>query len=235
MIVLYTEQKAELLNREPQETDPPVVPGSQARTELPRRKLAARRPVRISGKTVPDGYCELVGLDAGVLYVQSERRIPETSPVTVSFDHTQLSGYVTECQPTEREWVIAIALASGRRREARIPTGEEYTVGIVGNRGTRRCRATVIDRSSSVLGLLFSRAVAPGTRVYVEMESVMALGEIRHCRATPDGQFIAGVAIAEFIPDVRSRSRFRQILDKIRWKLGSGFRSRGAPPQWPGR
>jgi len=195
---------------------------------------AAPRPVRISGRTVPDGDCQLVGIDAGVLYLRSDRRIADSSAVTVSFDHTQLSGYVTGCQRTEDAWVISIALASGRRREERVPTGEQFTVGIVGNRGTTSCQCTVIDRSPSGLGLRFPRPIAPGTRVYVEMETVMALGEVRHCRPTEDGEFIAGVAIAEFLPDVRGRSKFTEILDKLRWKLGSGIRGRNLPWSRPG-
>ena len=203
------------MNHQPPETNIPI-PGDPH----------AKRPVRITGKTVPDGDCELVGIDAGVLYVRSERRMADSSPVTVSFDQTQLSGYVTGCQPVEHEWVISIALASGRRREARIPTGEQFTVGIVSNNGTVRCRGTVTDKSPSGLGLRFSRPIAPGTRIYVEMDSVMALGEVRYCHATTDGQFIAGVAIAEFLPDVRGRNKFTEILDRLRWKLASGFRGK---------
>ncbi len=76
------------------------------------------------------------------------------------------------------------------------------------------------------MGLRFSRPVAPGTRIYVEMESVMALGEIRHCHATTDGQFIAGVAIAEFLPDARGRNKFTEIFDKVVCKLAAGIRSK---------
>ncbi len=198
-------------------------------------KTPSHRSVRLSGKTVPDGECELVGIDAGVFYVRSERRIAESSPVTVSFEQTELSGYVTGCQPTEREWVISIALATGRRREARIPTGEQFTIGIVSNTGTQHCLGTVTDRSPSGLGIRFSRPVAPGTRIYVEMESVMALGEVRHCHATTDGHFIAGVAIAEFLPDARSRTKFTEIIDKLACKFTAGIRGKSVPSPRPPR
>jgi hypothetical protein len=194
-----------------------------------------RRPVRISGRTVPDGDCELVGIDAGAFYVRSERRIAESSPVTVSFEQTELDGYVTGCQPVEHEWVISIALASGRRREARIPTGEQFTVGIVNNNGTTQCLGTVTDRSPSGMGLRFSRPVAPGTRIYVEMESVMALGEVRHCHATTDGQFIAGISIAEFLPDARGRNKFTEIFDKVVCRLSAGIRGKSVPASRPHR
>lgn len=195
--------------------------------------FAERRSVRLSGKNVPDGDAELVGIDAGFLYLRTERRIVTDSAVTISFEQTQLSGYVTECQPTEDAWVITIALASGRRREARIPTGEQFTAGIVSANGTTRCTATVIDKSASGMGLRFPRHVAPGTRIYVEMESVLVLGEVRHCSETTDGQFIAGVLIAEFRPDVRGRNKIEEVIDKVRWKLTSGIRGKNAPPGWP--
>jgi hypothetical protein len=221
------------LNRQPPETNPRVTPGVYPRTGPVPDNPAPSRPLRISGNTVPDGECELVGIDAGVLYVRSDRRIADASSVTVAFDHTQLSGYVTGCQPTEDEWVISIEVASGRRREERIPTGEQFTVGIVSNNGTVRCQGTVVDKSASGLGVRFSRSVAPGTRIYVEMESVMALGEVRHCSATTNGQFIAGVAIVEFLPDSRGRNKFTEILDRLRWKLAAGIRGRTNPAHRP--
>ncbi len=174
----------------------------------------------------------------GFLYLRTDRRIVTgNSAVTISFDQTQLSEYVSNCQRTENAWVITIALASGRRREARIPTGEQFTAGIVSANGTTRCLATVIDKSASGMGLRFSRHVAPGTRIYVEMESVIVLGEVRHCSETTDGQFIAGVLIAEFRPDTRGRNKIEEpIIDKVRWKLT--FRQvsreeRAASVGWP--
>src|ERR1700691_1159684 len=99
-----------------------------------RRKSAKRIPVHISGSDVPDCPCQLVGIDAGMLYVRSERQIPETSSIVVSFDHVQLSGVVARCQPAEGEWVISVALASCKRRlEERIPNAEESVIGIVEN------------------------------------------------------------------------------------------------------
>jgi hypothetical protein len=195
--------------------------------------FAERRAVRLAGKNVPDGDAELVGIDAGFLYLRTERRIVTDSPVTISFEQTQLSGYVSECQPTEDAWVVTIALASGKRREARIPTGEQFTAGIVTANGTTQCLATVIDKSASGMGLRFPRHVAPGTRIYVEMDSVIVFGEVRHCSETTDGQFIAGVLIAEFRPDTRGRNKIEEVIDKVRWKLTSGIRGKSTPTGWP--
>lgn len=183
-----------------------------------------RRPVRISGKAVPDSECELVGIGDGVLYLKSERRIADTSAVNVTFERTQLSGYVSSCVPVESGWDVSISLLSGRRREVRIPTGEYLPVGIVSRNGTKRYHGTVVDRSASGLGLRFAKHVASGTRIYVEFEGSMLMGEVRHCTQTEEGHFLAGVAVLECVPDAREINAFSEIVHKLRWKISSGLR-----------
>src|SRR5438045_444955 len=91
-----------------------------------------RIPVHISGQDVPDSPCELVGIDAGMIFVRSERQMAESSPVAVSLDQMQLSGVVAGCQPAENDWVISIALWSSKRRlSERIPNGVEASIGVV--------------------------------------------------------------------------------------------------------
>ena len=193
-------------------------------TAPPQGVRRVRRPVRISGKAVPDSECELVGIGDGVLYLRSERRIADTSAVNVTFERTQLSGYVSSCVPVEGGWDVSISLLSGRRKEVRIPTGEYLSVGIVGRNGTKRYHCTVVDRSASGLGVRFAKYVAPGTRIYVEFEASMVLGEIRHCSQTEDGHFLAGLAILECVPDAREMNAFSEIVHKLRWKISSGLR-----------
>src|SRR3569623_1773167 len=104
------------------------------------------------------------------------------------------------------------------------PNGAYLSVGIVGRNGTKRYHCTVVDRSVSGLGVRFAKYVAPGTRIYVEFEASMVLGEIRHCSQTEDGLFLAGVAILECVPDAREINAFSEIVHKLRWKISSGLR-----------
>jgi hypothetical protein len=166
----------------------------------------------------------LVGIGDGVLYLRSERRVADTSAVDVSFERTQLSGYISSCVPVEGGWDVSISLLSGRRKEVRIPAGELLSVGIVGANGTKRYHCTVVDRSASGLGVRFAKYVAPGTRIYVEFEASMVLGEIRHCARTQDGHFMAGLAILECVPDAREMNVISEIVHKLRWKISSGLR-----------
>jgi hypothetical protein len=183
---------------------------------------------------VPDCLCELVGIDAGILYIRSERQIPESSSIIVSFDHVQLSGSVAGCQPVESEWVISVALASCKRRlEQRMPAGELSVIGIIEHGGTTLRHGGVIDTSSSGLGIRIDRPIDTGTRVYVETRDMMLFGEVRHCRPTADGHFIAGVMIVEVVPDVRSQNAFSVVLDNLRWKLASAIRGKDIPAYRP--
>lgn len=197
-------------------------------------KASKRIAVHISGTTVPDCSCELVGIDAGVLYVRSEHQISESSTVIVAFEHVQLSGVVASCTAAESDWVISVALASCRRRlEDRVASGEKSVIGVVDNDGTTHLDGEVIDTSSSGLGLRLSRPIDPGARVCVETQSKMVFGEVRHCRKSLDGFYVAGVMIVEVVPDLRSQSAFSVMLYNLRWRLASTIRGKDVPAYRP--
>ena len=194
------------------------------------RKPARRIPVHISGTTVPDCTCHLVGIDAGVLYVRSDRQIQESSPIVVSFEHVQLSGIVAGCQPMEEEWVISVALASCRRRLAtRVPNGEKCAIGIVESNGTTMRHGSVTDTSSAGLGLRLNRSIDTGSRVCVETQTMMVFGEVRYCRPTLDDHFVAGVLVVEVVPDLHRQNPFSVMLNNLRWKLASSIRGKDVP------
>lgn len=194
------------------------------------RKAVKKIPVHISGTTVPDSICGLTGIDAGILYVRSERQMSESASVIVSFDHVQLSGVVAGCQPAGEDWMISIALSSCRRRlEERIPHGEESVIGVVEDGQTRLRRCTIIDTSSFGMGLRLAFPIDTGSRVCIEIDSAMVFGEIRYCHPKPEGQFVAGVLIVDVVPDVRTQNQFSVMLNNLRWKLASSIRGRDVP------
>src|SRR4051794_7102021 len=117
-------------------------------------KAGKRIPLQVSGRDVPDCPCELLDIDAGTLFVLSERQIPESSAIVVTMGHVELAGVVADCRPDDQNWVISIALSSRRRRlDQRIPHGEESTLAVIGkgNASLRPCQ--IIDTSSFGLGL----------------------------------------------------------------------------------
>jgi len=222
------------LNCETPVADVSPVPVSFEQPGRESREIAKRFSVHISGMTVPDCDCELAGIDAGVLHVRSDRQIPESSSIVVSFEHVQLSGVVAECRPAERDWMISVALASCRRRlDDRIVTGQQGVISIVQGDGGAPRPCKIVDASSFGLGLRLSFPIATGARVCVEAESTMVFGEIRHCRPVPDsgtdGEFAAGVLIVDVAPDLRTQNRFSVMLNNLRWKLASSIRGRNIP------
>ena len=194
------------------------------------RKATRAIPVHISGTTIPDCFCSLAGIEAGILYVRSDRQMSESSPIVVSFDHVQLSGVVAGCQPDEDAWMISVALASCRRRlEERIPHGEESAVGVVERDQTTMRQCTIIDTSSFGIGLRLSFPIDTGSRVCIETNAAMVFGEIRYCHSRLDGLFTAGVLIVDVVPDVRTQNQFSVMLNNLRWKLASSIRGRDVP------
>jgi hypothetical protein len=194
------------------------------------RKAARTIPVHISGATIPDCFCSLVGIETGILYVHSDRQMSESSSIVVSFDHVQLSGVVAGCQPDEEAWMISIALSSCRRRlEERIPHGEESAVGVVEKGQTTMRQCTIIDTSSFGMGLRLAFPIDTGSRVCIETNTSMVFGEIRYCHSRPDGLFTAGVLIVDVVPDLRTQNQFSVMLNNLRWKLASSIRGRDVP------
>jgi hypothetical protein len=137
-----------------------------------------------------------------------ERQIPESSPVVISFHHTQLSK---------------------RRLDERIPHGEESILGIVEGDRTSLHKCTIIDTSAFGMGLRLAFPVDTGARICVETESMMVFGEVRHCHPRLDGEFIAGILIIDVVPDTRRESKFSVMLNNLRWKLASSIRGRDVP------
>jgi hypothetical protein len=207
--------------------DEPDMPVQSRRTQA---KPTRRIPVHIAGQDVPDCPCELVGIDAGMVYVRSERQIPESSAIVVSFDHVRLAGVVAGCQSAGSAWMISVALASCKRRlDERIPDGEESAIGVIDNGPTKLLPCTIVDKSGFGMGLRVSFPIPAGARVCVERESMMVFGEVRHCHPKLDGQFIVGILIVDVVPDVRSQSSFSVMLNNLRWKLASSIRGRDVP------
>jgi hypothetical protein len=204
-------------------------------TDVVRTRADARRPaqavaVHISGTAVPDCFGELADIDAGTVYVRSERQIPESSSVVISFHHTQLSGIVAGCRPAGPGWIVSIALSASRRRlDERIPHGEEGILGIVEDDRTSLHQCTIIDTSAFGMGLRLGFPVKTGARTCVETEPMMVFGEVRHCYPNLDGEFIAGILIVDVAPDTRNESKFSVMLNNLRWRLASSIRGRDVP------
>jgi hypothetical protein len=195
-----------------------------------------RIQIQISGPDVPDTPCELVGIDAGTLYLRVDRKVPEASQIVISFDHVTLSGFVAECQSGSRGWIVSVALALCKRRlEERVPNGEEAIVRVVENGKATHHLCAIVNTSNFGLGLRLPFPLALGARVCVETESMVVFGEIRHCNQNSAGEYNAGILIVDVVTDVRSQSTFSVMLSNLRQKLAAGILGREVPAYRGGR
>ncbi|HVW09053.1 MAG TPA: PilZ domain-containing protein [Bryobacteraceae bacterium] len=189
-------------------------------------RSALRQPagiaVRIFGALIPDSLGELIDIRGGVLRIRCERRVPDGAIARISLDQIQISGTVLGCIPMDRDWGVSIALSFSRRREARISCTGKVTAGVLGMHGTRSYEASLIDVSPSGLSVRLPVPVNIAARIYVETESEMLLGEVRHCRPAAGGEFIVGVLLIEVVKDARAEGQFAAIWGNMRRRLGFG-------------
>lgn len=195
---------------------------------------AVRKPVSISGPSLPDSSGEVVGMENGVLRVRCDRRIPDATAATIAFDHIQLSGTVLGSEPMGGDWGVSIALNFSRRREARLPVSGKVTVGVVSSGGTKLYPSTMIDVSPSGFSLRVPFSVPLGARIYIETTTEMILGEVRHCRAADGGEFVIGAMVTQIVKDSRMENQFAAFWGSVRRRIGFGG-VKGAEPRGPAR
>jgi hypothetical protein len=176
--------------------------------------------VRIFGARIPDSVGELIDIREGVLRIRCERRLPDGALARISLDQIQISGTVLGCIPMGGDWGVSVALSFSRRREARIPCSGKVTAGVMSVHGTRSYGASLADVSASGLSLRLPVQVKIAARIYVETETEMLIGEVRHCRPAGGGDFIVGVMLIEVVRDARSEGQFASLWGNMRRRLG---------------
>lgn len=83
-----------------------------------------------------------------------------------------------------------------RRKEPRYASGGSARVVVPYVSEPQTFSAHVLDVSKSGMRLRLSAPIAPGTLVQVELKSVVASGEVRHCRKDGDRPATAqGIAV----------------------------------------
>jgi hypothetical protein len=184
---------------------------------------ASRTPtgiaVRIFGARIPDSIGELIDIRDGVLRIRCERRLPDGALARISLDQIQISGSVLGCIPMGDHWGVSVALSFSRRREARIPSSGKVTAGVMSVHGTKSYEASLVDVSPSGLSLSLPVPVRIAARIYVETESEMLIGEVRHCRRAGE-DFVVGVMLIEVVKDARIEGQFASLWGNMRRRLG---------------
>jgi len=199
---------------------------------------AAQKPsgiaVRIFGARIPDSIGELVDIEDGVLRIRCERRLPDGALARISLDQIQISGTVLGCIPMGSDWSVSVALSFSRRREARIPCTGKVIAGVMNVHGATSYEAALVDVSPSGISLRLPVAVPIAARIYVETESEMLIGEVRHCRPAGSGEFVAGMMLIDVVKDARFGGRFASVWGNVRRRFDFALgirRTSGSQPE----
>jgi hypothetical protein len=86
------------------------------------------------------------------------------------------------------------------RSEPRFNTGSEATVQKLSPLSLDRQKVKIMDISKNGLGILAPKAVMPGTIVQIRLNTVVELGEVRHCSACDDNGYRIGLRFMA-VPD----------------------------------
>jgi hypothetical protein len=185
----------------------------------------ARIAVRVFGPRIPDCMGELIDIREGVLRIRCERRLPDGAAARISLDQIQISGSVLSSISMGGDWGVSVALSFSRRREARLPCTGLVRAGVMSSRGARSYKASLVDVSPSGLSVRLPVPVKIATRIYVETESEMLLGEVRHCRPAGGDEFVVGMMLIEVVKDARAEGPLAALWGSMRrrLRLGPGF------------
>ena len=159
--------------------------------------------LNLAGANLPPQSCILLGIAHGKMHVRSDRWIEPASPVTARFARHTLSGNVLYCARKETWFRTCIELTAAddqRRSEPRLVVRQCGTViTLSGNRSESSVPGTLLDLSVSGMRLEIPQSVEAGTMIYVETESALMAGEVRHCRKGREGRFEAGVQVTDIL------------------------------------
>jgi hypothetical protein len=187
--------------------------------------------LRLAGSKTEPCACTLLGITHGKMHLRSEQWIEPASLVSATFNRLTVSGEVLYCTWKDAWYRTSIDLISEddqRRREPRLLVGQHGTViSLSGNGNDFSAPGVLIDLAVSGMRLEVPRHADPGTMIYVETESALIVGEVRHCHQGPTGSFEAGVQITDILSDRNSRQNTPGFLHNVRRKLAQAIL--GAP------
>jgi hypothetical protein len=83
------------------------------------------------------------------------------------------------------------------RSELRLPTDLPAALRVAGE--TEQIDVRIVDMSPSGMGIEMTEALPPGAKVCVNLAQGLAFGDIRFCRQTGQGIYLAGFSLKEYI------------------------------------
>ena len=180
-----------------------------------------------SGLTVK---CALFGLDQGKMHVRNDLWIEPESHVRVQFGRLKFSGIVLYCIRKDGHYSTCIDLMPGHeeRREPRLSIQRGgHVTALGGSRQSAGAPGVLLDLAVSGMRVHVPYEVAPGTMLFVEMETELVAGEVRRCTKASNGNYEAGVAITDVLTTRGNGAHSRSVLHKARMRMAHAILGKG--------
>lgn len=144
------------------------------------------------------------------------------SRVTVHFGRLTFAGEVVYSTDKDTWFRTCVDLSPGedQRREPRLLIQQNGVVTTLSDdRRPSSAPGVLTDLAVSGMCLDIPNEVAPGTMIYIELESDLVAGEVRRCVRKSADRFEAGVAITDVLSSRRAGSHHRGVLEKVRSRV----------------
>lgn len=189
---------------------------AQFKTSIP-----ARSTMRIflepAGGAKSPIYCSLIGIERGQIHLNTQKWLEPGTRAVLKIDGISVTGEIDYCNRKKEEYRTCFTV--GHRRSApRFPINEPGTLTVLGEEQTHSSACSLTDLSVSGLGLTTSMEVTAGSMICVQTGSMLAVGEVRHCRQDSAGMFRVGVEVTDVLSNEaarRARKGFRQRLAEL--------------------
>jgi hypothetical protein len=164
----------------------------------------------------------MLGLAEGKLHVRSAQWIEPSSRIRAQFEHHSFSGEVQYCTRKDTWFRVCIDLMAEQeqRREPRISLCQKGRVTTLSNAGPLSAPGMLLDLAIAGMRIELPHEVEPGTMIYIETDTTLIAGEVRHCRKGSEGNFEAGVAVTDVLPAIQLGAATPGMVKSICRKLG---------------
>ena len=182
--------------------------------------------LQLTGTSSPPQSCILLGIEHGKMHVRTDKWIEPASQVTAEFARVAISGEIEYCTRKDNWYRACIAMDRGAddgRRDPRLPVTLSGKVITLSDNGSDSVDGKIHDLSVSGMLVELSHLAEVGSMIFVETDSTLVIGEVRHCHDGRNGHFEVGVEITDILPDIKLQQSSPGVVKRIRRKLAEAI------------
>jgi hypothetical protein len=170
----------------------------------------------------PPRSCVMLGLAEGKLHVRSDRWIEPRSRIRAQFEHHSFTGEVEYCTHKDSWFRVCIDLMAedDQRRKPRLALRQPGFVTTLSNSGPSPSPGVLLDLAIAGMRIEIPDRIENGTMIYIETDTALIAGEVRHCSKGSGGNFEAGVDVTDILPAIALKCPASGRLKRLRQTLG---------------